>query len=503
MSPLIGIDLGTTNSALAVMDPTGRPVMVPNKEGSNTTPSCVFFELGNVKHTVVGQAAKDQAVVYPDRVFKAFKRDMSTNAEKTLDGEVITPIELSALVLKKLVQDAQGQVGPIRDAVITVPANFTNEARLATIKAGELAGLTVSHIINEPTAAIFYYAYHQPISGTVLVYDFGGGTLDVTVAHIEGKDVRIIASKGDPRLGGIDFDQKLEEIIARTFHASTGEALDPAVHQLAKTPEEYKWQLSARTDVTVQVTGGRSGRKILSITRQEFEAATDTLVSKADLLVDSTLDEAKLKTSDIAAVLLVGGSTRMPMVVNHLTKLFGKPPICHINPDEVVALGAALYAGQQAKPGTLTPGQHSVVTGMRLQDVANHFFGTLTLDATDGVRKLVNSVIIEKNTALPCSKTEKYYTVGHGQTQVDCQVTQSATRETDPEFVRIIWNGQLGPLPPDRPSNKEIRVTYSYDKNQVMHCLFEDVESGIRQWVELGLETSAEESGSIDRYLVE
>jgi molecular chaperone DnaK len=505
MNSLVGIDLGTTNSALAILDRTGRPEIVPNAEGDHVTPSAVFFEPGSTSRTVVGQAAKDNAAVYPGRVFQAFKRDMATNRLRELDGISVTPAELSSLVLRKLVQDAAKQTGPLTGAVVTVPANFTNEARLATMKAGELAGLSVSHIINEPTAALFYYSYHQEVAGTVIVYDFGGGTLDVTIARVNGRDVEIVASKGDPRLGGIDFDRKFEEIVCRKFAAGTGERFDQAVHQLGKTAEEYKKQLSARTETSVQVVGGTTGRKILTVTRQEFEAATSTLISRADLLVDSTLDEAGFKPGDITNVFLVGGSTRMPMVAAHLTRMFGRAPVCHVNPDEVVALGAALYAGVSAGSAQLNPAQASVVRSMRLQEVANHYFGTISLEThpTTGEHRARNSIIIEKNSKLPCEKTESYYTVFPGQMNVDCRVTQSATRESDPDFVRVIWDGALGPLPPDRPANMEIRVTYSYDTNQIMHCRFQDVSSGLTREIDIGLKTDDHGDSGVEKFLVE
>lgn len=505
MNALVGIDLGTTNSALAMVDATGRPEIIANAEGEHVTPSVVFFEADGSGRTTVGQGAKDNLLVFPDRVCQEFKRSMATNKPVVIDGREITPIELSALVLKKLVKDAAGVRGNLTEAVITVPANFTNEARLATIKAGEMAGLRVSHIVNEPSAALFYYSYRHPITGTVVVYDFGGGTLDVSIARVAGRDVEIVTSKGDPRLGGIDFDRKLLEVIAQEFQAATGQRLDPAIHQIGKTAEEYKKQLTARSDCAVQVVGGSTGRKILTLTRERFEAAAATLMSKADLLVDSVLDEAGLKPADITNVYLVGGSTRMPMVVAHLERIFGKPPVCHVNPDEVVALGAALYAGFRADSGSLNPAQASVVQSMKLQEVANHYFGTLSLaSGPTGRQRLHNSIIIEKNTPLPCSKTESYQTVSAGQTSVHATVTQSATRESDPDFVRKIWEGQLGPLPEGRPANMEIRVTFSYDVNQIMHCVFEDVASGLKREVQIGIQIDkAGGRDGVERFLVD
>jgi molecular chaperone DnaK len=490
MSTLVGIDLGTTNSAIAIIDNTGRPEIVPNGEGDHVTPSAVFYEPDSPDGVTVGQSAKDNAHVYPDRVMMGFKRDMSTNSPRLLDGREISPVELSAAVLQKLVTDAAERKGPISAAVITVPANFANEARLATIRAGKRAGLTVSHIINEPTAALFYYSYHQPVSGRVVVYDFGGGTLDVSIADVHGRHVEIVTSKGDPRLGGCDFDARLELLIHNRYEAIAGEAFDPAVHHLSKTPEEYKKQLTVRRDCSVQVVGGKAGRTVFTITREEFEEYTSTLIAKADLLLGAVLQEANVLPSEISHVFLVGGSTRMPMVAEHLELVFGKAPVCHVNPDEVVALGAALYAAFSAPPATLNQAQKTVVDSMALKEVANHFFGTICrTEGPGGRRMLHNSLIIDKNTPLPCEKTDSYYTCDDDQRSVRVTVTQSASRETDPAFVRVIWEGELGPLPPNRQSGMEIRVTFSYDSDQIMHCRFVDVGSGLSKDIELGITT--------------
>ena len=494
---IVGIDLGTTNSALAILDDAGRPTIVENAAGSNITPSALDFETENGGAVSVGQDAKDQESLFPERVFQAFKRSMDHDdpiTDKAMNESVAaTPVELSAHVLRKLIADASARVGAIDSAVITVPANFADEARRNTIAAGELAGLTVKHIINEPTAAIFYYAYEKPLSGTVVVYDLGGGTLDVTIAHVDGTSVEIITSKGDPRLGGIDFDLRLREIIAARYAETTGETFDmPKVHDLGKSIEDYKKQFSGRDSITVQVTGGAVGKTVFEVTRDEYEAATSTLIARADLLVEGTLLDAGLAPADISNVLLVGGSTRMPIISAHLESLFGRTPICSVNPDEVVALGAALYAGFNAEPATMTPAQTNSTRSMQLREVANHFYGTLVLDTShpSGLRDRV-SIVIEKNMPIPVAKTETFYTVSEGQTAVDCTVTQSVTRELDPDFVRRIWSGELGPLPPGRPSQQEIVVTFSYDANQVMHCSFLDVATGMKQEISLGLGASA------------
>ena len=496
MSTIVGIDLGTTNSAIAVLDDTGRPRIVENAEGANITPSAVFYEQDNAT-VIVGQAAKDNAEIHKERVFQAFKRAMDregpfTRSEPPFAVQA-TPIELSALVLRKLVQDAATRVGPIDSAVITVPANFADEARRATLAAGEQAGLSVKHIVNEPTAALFYYAFERPVGGTVLVYDFGGGTLDITIATVQGRNVDIITSKGDPTLGGVDCDCRLAEIIAKRYTDQTGERFDsPTVHALGKTVEDYKKQLSTRETISVQVTGGGSGRQIFEVTRSEFEAATATLITRADMLVESALSDANLKASDVGDIFLVGGSTRMPMVTAHLKSLFGKDPICSINPDEVVALGAALYAGVTADPSKLNAAQVSSVQSMKLREVANHHYGMVSIDSeAAGGPRLKVSIVIEKNTPIPAAKTESFYTVNAGQTEVECIVTQSATRESDPDFVRKIWEGELGPLPPGRPMEQQVDVTFTYDANQVMQCAFVDVASGIRKDISLGLTESA------------
>ena len=422
MTAIIGIDLGTTNSAIAVLDRAGKPEVVENSDGESITPSVVYFEPGGTSNVVVGTAAKNNEILADGRTFKEFKRRMpqGPNEPSIIDGEAITPIQLSSFVLKKLLRDASERLGGIDKVVITIPANFANEARLATMKAGELAGYQIHDIVNEPTAALFYYSFQRPVSGTVMVYDFGGGTLDVTIAHVNGRDVQVLTSKGDPKLGGADFDRRLDELIAKKYEAITGQQYDPSIHTVGKTPEEYKKHLTSREDVAIQVAGGSAGRTIFKITRAEFESATSTLVSKADLLVESTLDEARLGTNDISEVFLVGGSTRMPMIKSHLARLFGREPVCYVNPDEVVALGAALYAGFKANPGQLNAAQSSAVQTMQLKEVANHFFGTLVLshDAASGRPAPQVSTIIDKNTALPCSKTESYYTVHAGQTGV-------------------------------------------------------------------------------------
>jgi molecular chaperone DnaK len=496
----IGIDLGTTNSAVAALGTSGRPEMLANADGTNVTPSAVYFEPGETERALVGHLARAQRDIDPARLFESFKRRMADPAPITQGGLAKTPVELSTCVLRRLVEDASARVGPIRRAVVTVPANFANEARLATLRAADLAGLLGTQLINEPTAALFYYSFDRAVHGTVVVYDFGGGTLDVTVARVDGKNVEIVTSRGDPRLGGIDFDRRLQDLVMPAD-------FDPGVHQLSTPIEELKKQLSFRDEATVHLAGGAGGRRSVQVTRAQFESACASLIAKSSLLVESVLAEAGLKPAEVTDVFLVGGSTRMPMVQRHLEKLFGRPPVCHVNPDEVVALGAALYAGYSAGRSTeaattLNPEQASAVGAMSLLEVANHYFGSIALEQQGNLPpRLRNSILIKKNSALPCSHTESYYTVGYNQRTVECRVTQSSTPEMDPDFVRVIWSGKLGPLPAGRPPGMEVSVTYSYDRNQLMHCTFVDVASGVRQDVRLGLGGDAAETG--DRFVVE
>lgn len=512
MANLVGIDLGTTNSAIALFDHTGSPRILANAQGEHMTPSAVYLPEGDIEHPLIGQAAKDYLMLHPERLFMDFKRQMDSHepvkdasgATRSVDGVSLTAAALSTLVLRKVALDATAVVGPITEAVITVPANFANEARSATLAAGEEAGLVVKHIVNEPTAALFYYAYQKPITGTVMVYDFGGGTLDVTIAKVINGSVEIITSEGDPKLGGTDFDRKMEHLLRQKFLEASGTTYDERVHTFSKTPEEYKKQLTAQSQIQIQVTGGPS-RVIFPLTRAEFESATNALITRADLLVESALDGAKMKPSDIADVYLVGGSSRMPMVHEHLRRTFGRPAVCHVNPDEVVALGAALYAGFKAKGQSLNAAQTSAVRPLSLKEVANHYFGTLSLETDPtGQRVPRNSIIIRKGEPLPCQRTETYFTVRPDQTAVDCQVTQSNTEEKDPEFVRKIFDGLLGPLPSGRPPGRPIRVTFSYDTNQLMHCVFEDVDSGIREDVNLNVsgDSEASDTSGARRFLI-
>jgi len=390
--------------------------------------------------------------------------------------------------LKKLVQAASELKGNITEAVITVPANFSEKERKATMDAGKLAGLDVKHIINEPTAAAIYYASQSPVAGRVLIYDLGGGTFDVTITKVSGNNVEVIASGGDRHLGGKDFDLKLVELFNKKYQDEFGVGLvDDQNHQFyLEKAEEIKFNLSNKDRQKIKLKGS-AGRTQVDISRSDFEEAISTFVAKTELLIDSVLDETELAPSEIHQILIVGGSTRIPIIQQSLTRLFNKEPLKIINPDEAVALGAAIYAGLNADIGQLNAAQATAVSSLKLTEVCNDFYGTIVIsqDPASGKVEKANFIMLKKNTPLPCSYTHSFTTTDDGQTSIWCAVTQSKAEETDPEFVQIIWEGSLEGLPEGRPAGQPVEVTFSYDKNQRMHCYFIDVNSGKKLEVDL------------------
>ena len=481
MSKLVGIDLGTTFSAIAVLDEIGKPEIVPNEDGERITPSAVLFPEDEPGKALVGDVALKAVAYRPDRVIKNVKQQMGDETEFAIDGARYTPQQISSFILKKLKQDASLVKGDIEKAVITVPANFRESARKATMDAGQLAGLEVSHIINEPTAAALYYASITDVSGRVLIYDLGGGTFDVTVADVRDKNVEVVASLGDRHLGGSDFDRKLLEMFQDRHEKEYGSPLyrseDEALRFLADA-EDLKRMLSKRERGRIMLNGSNGPFKV-ELARQEFEEMISAHIAKTTTLIDGVLDEAECTAAHISQVLLVGGSSRIPYVEKTLTRIFGKEPTRAVNVDEAVALGAALYAGMR-DPQALNAAQSSAMSRIQLTDVCSNYYGTLSIDAnhTTGRYETVNSIILQKNTPLPCSNKETFCTTGDGQTQIECTVTQSQFPETDPEFVNVLDKALFRDLPPGRPAGRPIEVTFSYDRNERMHCVFLDVESG-------------------------
>jgi molecular chaperone DnaK len=496
MSAFIGIDLGTTFSAVATLDATGRPTIVHNAEGHNLTPSCVSEEDGVI---IVGNSARRTYATSSGLAAARFKREMGTAATHKINGREFTPLELSALVLKKLKKDAEAAIGGIGEAVVTIPANFSNEAREATMAAAKMAGLDVKFIVNEPTAAALYYAFQsgEDLSGIYAVYDLGGGTFDVSVIRVNGQNVEVLASDGVSRLGGDDFDEQIRSVVARKYASQAGGEFDPDDFNKADA-EQAKLSLSERQKTVVRV-----GRKTIEITRDDFVQAIGSQIAQAEMLCESTLDEAGVEVRDIRSVFLAGGSTRIPLVRESVKRVFGQEPVSSVNVDEVVALGAALYAAYRGDQTKLSPVQRQAVQKIKVAERTGKCFGTLALihDEARGDVKIRNSVLIRKGESIPCSVTETFYTIRAGQTAVECELTESDAPETDPQFVKVIWKGELE-LPPNRPGDQEIRVTYAYDDNQIMKCSFVDVASGREQKVDIN-PAGRSEQGGIDRFLIE
>jgi len=481
MSTIAGIDLGTTFSALAVLNRIGKPEIVPNAEGERITPSAVYFDEEDAGVIRVGIEAINSRQLNPDRCVRWIKRHMGDrDFKKTLDGKDWTPEEISSLILKKLKQDGSAEAGPIEDVVISVPAHFDEVRRKATMDAGTLAGLNVIGIVNEPVAAALFYATTCEVSGRILVYDLGGGTFDVTVLEADGKDIRIVCSQGDHALGGIDFDQKILELFENAYRGKFNADLITNDEERARyedEAEDVKKTLSRRPTAK-KMLYGQAGSMRFEISREQFEEAIAPLIARTDILVEVSLEEAGCSPQDINKVLLVGGSTRIPLVQQRLTEKFGFAPEIAVNVDEAVALGAAIHAGLttlREAPEKLDQGAAGGLRDVKLQDVCNHSYGTICAprDAETGQYVVQNSIILKKNTPLPCEATQRFYTMVDGQTELQVTITQG--EDTDPDYVNKIAT-EVFELPPDRPANRPIKVTYRYDLNQRMHCTFEDEE---------------------------
>ena len=481
MATFVGIDLGTTYSVVGVIDETGRPKIVHNPDGGNITPSCVLIDDRNI---VVGEVARRTWSSEREQAAARFKRDMGTSVTHTVGAQTFSPTELSTFVLKKLVQDAEKSIGPVGEVVVTIPANFAHEARDATLSAAKAAGLNVSYIINEPTAAALFYAFKsgEQLSGNYAVYDLGGGTFDVSVIRVNGHDVEVLASNGVARLGGDDFDIALCGMVARKYKNATGEDMDPSDYDMDKAEQDKK-ALSGRKHVLAYV-----GRQRIELTREEFEEAISAKVTQAELLCEATLDEAGIEPSSVNGIFLAGGSTRIPLVRESVRRVFKREPTATVNVDEIVALGAALYAAYKGDKSKLSAVQRHSIEKIKVSESTSKCFGTISVshdEARDEMR-LANSILIRKGEKIPCSVEESFYTVYAGQDSVNCRVTESTAAETDPRFVKIIWEGDLE-LPSGRPANQEIKVTFAYDENQIMKCSFKDVASGRETKIDLSM----------------
>ena len=477
MSKIIGIDLGTTNSCVAVME-GGEAAVIPNAEGARTTPSVVAFT--KTGERMVGQVAKRQAITNPDRTISSIKREMGSNYKVTIDNKAYTPQEISAMVLQKLKADAEAYLGQtVTEAVITVPAYFTDAQRQATKDAGKIAGLEVKRIINEPTAAALAYGLDKESDQKIMVYDLGGGTFDVSVLEIGDGIIEVLATAGNNRLGGDDFDACVTQYLVDEFKKAEGIDLSNdkvAMQRLREAAEKAKVELSGVTTSNINlpyITADATGPKHLDVTltRAKFNELTHHLVEKTAGPVRQALSDAGLKPSDISKVLLVGGSSRIPAVQDMVKSLVGKEGFKGINPDECVAIGAAIQGGVLGGD----------VKGILLLDVTPLSLGIETLGG-------VCTRLIERNTTIPTRKSQVFSTAADNQTSVEVNVLQGEREMA--AYNKSLGRFHLDGIAPARRGVPQIEVTFDIDANGIVNVSAKDLGTGKEQHITITASTN-------------
>ncbi len=477
MSKIIGIDLGTTNSCVSVME-GGEATVIPNAEGHRTTPSVVAFS--KTGERMVGQVAKRQAVTNPDRTISSIKREMGSDYKVTIDGKKYTPQEISAMILQKLKADAEAYLGePVTEAVITVPAYFTDAQRQATKDAGKIAGLDVKRIINEPTAAALAYGLDKETDQKIMVYDLGGGTFDVSVLEIGDGVIEVLATAGNNRLGGDDFDQCVTNYLVQEFKKSDGIDLSGdrvAMQRLKEAAEKAKIELSGVTSTNINlpyITADATGPKHLDVTltRAKFNELTAHLVEKTAGPVRQAMSDAGITASDLTKVLLVGGSSRVPAVQEMVKKLTGKEGFKGINPDECVADGAAIQGGVLGGD----------VSGVVLLDVTPLSLGIETLGG-------VFTKLIERNTTIPTKKSQVFSTAADNQTSVEVNVLQGEREMA--AYNKSLGRFQLDGIAPARRGVPQIEVTFDIDANGIVNVSAKDLGTGKEQHITITSSTN-------------
>ena len=477
MSKVIGIDLGTTNSCVAVIE-GGEPVVIPNAEGARTTPSVVAF--GKTGERLVGQVAKRQAITNPDRTVSSIKRQMGSDYKVTIDDKKYTPQEISAMILQKLKTDAEAYLGEkVTEAVITVPAYFTDAQRQATKDAGHIAGLEVKRIINEPTAAALAYGIDKEDDQKVMVYDLGGGTFDVSIIEMGDGVQEVLATAGNNHLGGDDFDQRVMNWIIEEFKKSNGIDLrgdKMAMQRLKEAAEKAKIELSGVTSsdinlpyITVDATGPKHLE--LTLTRAKFNELTADLVESTMGPVRQAMSDSGLSTSEIDKVLMVGGSSRIPAVQEAIKKFIGKDPFKGINPDECVAIGASLQAGVMG----------GEVKGLLLLDVTPLSLGIETMGG-------INTKIIERNTTIPVKKSQIFSTAVDNQPSVEVHVLQGEREFAKDNKTLGVFH--LDGIMPARRGVPQIEVTFDIDANGIVHVSAKDLGTNKEQSISITSSTN-------------
>lgn len=474
MGTVIGIDLGTTNSCVAVIE-GDTPTVITNKEGYRTTPSVVAFTKS--KERIVGDAAKRQAAVNSDRTIFSIKRHMGTDYRRKIDGKYYTPQEISAFILMKLKEDAEDFLGqPVTDAVVTVPAYFTDAQRQATKDAGKIAGLNILRIINEPTSAALAYGLDNGMAQKVLVYDLGGGTFDVSVIDISDNVIEVLATSGDNHLGGDDFDERIVNYLVEQFKLSDGINLSKdvsAMQRLREEAEKAKKELSSSVTTNINlpfIAMSKDGPHHIDITlsRQTFNELTADLVDRTITPVENALHDAGLSKTDINMVLLVGGSTRIPAVADKVRQLMGKEPSRNLNPDECVALGAAVQGGKLGNQ--LQAG--SAASEIILMDVTPM---SLSIETMGGIA----SRLIERNTTIPTRHSQIFTTAGNFQTSVDIKVFQGERKFTRDN--KLLGNFRLNGIKRAMAGVPQIEVTFDIDVNGIVNVSAKDLGTGREQ----------------------
>lgn len=474
MGTVIGIDLGTTNSCVAVIE-GDTPTVITNKEGYRTTPSVVAFTKS--KERIVGDAAKRQAAVNSDRTIFSIKRHMGTDYRRKIDGKYYTPQEISAFILMKLKEDAEDFLGQtVTDAVVTVPAYFTDAQRQATKDAGKIAGLNILRIINEPTSAALAYGLDNGMAQKVLVYDLGGGTFDVSVIDIGDNVIEVLATSGDNHLGGDDFDERIVNYLVEQFKISDGINLSKdvsAMQRLREEAEKAKKELSSSVTTNINlpfIAMSKDGPHHIDITlsRQTFNELTADLVDRTITPVENALHDAGLSKTDINMVLLVGGSTRIPAVADKVRQLMGKEPSRNLNPDECVALGAAVQGGKLGNQ--LQAG--SAASEIILMDVTPM---SLSIETMGGIA----SRLIERNTTIPTRHSQIFTTAGNFQTSVDIKVFQGERKFTRDN--KLLGNFRLNGIKRAMAGVPQIEVTFDIDVNGIVNVSAKDLGTGREQ----------------------